>query len=179
MILPETDLLAAVTAPGWLASLRAATRQDGDCWIWQRAVNSSGYGVMRIKGMPSSTPAQMTHRVAWMARAGRPVPAEHDIDHICNVPLCCNPAHLQPVVHEENVRLAVERRAAKRPPPPPKRPSGSIRVRLSTSGAPRYVVLFRDYTSGTRIQSSRTFGTREEAELFHRSLPPRPYRKAA
>lgn len=33
-----------------------------------------------------------------------------EIDHTCSNPPCVNPAHLEAVTHEENVRRAVERK---------------------------------------------------------------------
>lgn len=47
----------------------------------------------------------MTHRLAFYATRGF-VPSNESglvIDHICNVPLCCNPEHLQAITQRENV----------------------------------------------------------------------------
>jgi hypothetical protein len=149
-------------------------RADG-CWIWQRAVNRSGYGVTRLPGYQHP---KMVHRVAWAAING-PIPEGHEIDHMCNVRVCCNPNHLQPVLPDENKRLAAERRAAKRPVVPDLRPpSGSIRVRGT-----RHAVVYRVYMpDGSKRQTSKTFATNAEAQEFLASLPNRPYlakRKAA
>lgn len=35
-----------------------------------------------------------------------PVPEGLELDHLCRNPPCCNPAHLEPVTHAENMRRA-------------------------------------------------------------------------
>ncbi len=67
------------------------------CWIWQGGLNSKGYGVHRHK------PA---HRVVY-EREREPVPDALDLDHLCRVPPCVNPDHLEPVTHRENCRRGV------------------------------------------------------------------------
>lgn len=77
------------------------------CWIWQSGVDASGYGVSyRAKILP---PHFMAHRIAFAAFNG-PIPDGYEIDHLCSVRLCCNPAHLEAVTKEENNRRALPRR---------------------------------------------------------------------
>ena len=68
------------------------------CWNWQLDLNANGYG--RVKAAGRMTYA---HIVEWERMHG-PVPAELVLDHICRNRRCCNPAHLEPVTHTENVR---------------------------------------------------------------------------
>jgi hypothetical protein len=39
-----------------------------------------------------------------------PVPEGLELDHLCENPPCCNPAHLEPVTHAENNRRAAQAR---------------------------------------------------------------------
>ena len=45
----------------------------------------------------------MSHRLAYELEIG-PIPAGLEIDHLCRVRNCVNPAHLEPVTHAENIR---------------------------------------------------------------------------
>lgn len=81
------------------------------CWLWTAALNSRGYPCFAI-----SDRSQLAHRVAYQALVG-PIPAGLEIDHLCRVPRCVNPAHLEPVTREENLRREM---AATRPTHCPK-----------------------------------------------------------
>lgn len=70
-----------------------------DCWPWQKARQSAGYGV--ISRPDGST--GLAHRVIYEFLVG-PVPKELDLDHLCRNKPCCNPAHLEPVTRGENNR---------------------------------------------------------------------------
>lgn len=60
------------------------------CWLWTRATNGR-YGQVRWNERQRGA-----HRVAYELAYG-PIPEGHVIDHLCNVPLCCNPRHLEAV----------------------------------------------------------------------------------
>lgn len=66
----------------------------GDCWIWTGAVDTDGYGRY------SKDPA---HRLVYVSAVG-PIPDGLQIDHLCRVRPCVNPAHLEPVTAAENNR---------------------------------------------------------------------------
>lgn len=89
----------------------SADETPGGCWTWRgpSGFNGNGYalfhGPANIPGQPSYTTA---HRWAWIAANGQ-VPAGLHIDHLCNVTLCINPAHLEAVTHAENQRRRAER----------------------------------------------------------------------
>lgn len=67
---------------------------SGDCWIWTAAHTSTGYACFYGEG---------GHRVSYaLFNGGRP-PKGYDIDHLCKVRNCVNPAHLEAVTHRENI----------------------------------------------------------------------------
>lgn len=70
------------------------------CWIWQRYKNNLGYGMatIDIDGVPTTHQA---HRLVYERHKG-PVPEGLQLDHLCRVPSCVNPAHLEPVTPAEN-----------------------------------------------------------------------------
>ncbi len=68
------------------------------CWIWTGTINDSGYGVVSLYGKSSSA-----HRLFYKTLVG-PIETGLDLDHLCRVRPCCNPAHLEPVTRAENIR---------------------------------------------------------------------------
>jgi hypothetical protein len=64
------------------------------CWIWLGRIERNGYG-KRGK--------QWAHRISYERRYG-PIPPGRDLDHLCRVPLCICPWHLEPVTRSENNR---------------------------------------------------------------------------
>jgi hypothetical protein len=44
----------------------------------------------------------MAHRFAYELLVG-PIPEDLELDHLCRVRHCVNPAHLEPVTHLENI----------------------------------------------------------------------------
>ena len=78
----------------------------GGCWLWTGCTNRGGYGLTKFRGRTTGA-----HRAVYRLLVG-PIPEGLDLDHLCSVRLCVNPAHLEPVTHAENVRRAMKRRAA-------------------------------------------------------------------
>jgi HNH endonuclease len=81
---------------------------DGEtgCWLWQGALHSAGYGFLSVGGRN-----QLAHRVAYRLFVG-PIPDGLELDHLCRVKHCVNPAHLEPVTTAENLRRGREARPA-------------------------------------------------------------------
>jgi len=67
------------------------------CWVWTAAKTANGYARMRVDGA-----AQLAHRVSYEHHVG-PIPDGLDIDHLCRVRHCVNPAHMEPVTRGENI----------------------------------------------------------------------------
>lgn len=82
----------------WLS--RCATDENG-CWIWPGAKANGGYGNVLTLNSDGEYVSRGLHRVVYEHRVG-PIPDGLDLDHLCRVPACCNPAHLEPVTHREN-----------------------------------------------------------------------------
>lgn len=73
----------------------------GPCWVWTAAVNGHlGYGSYwdGVKQVRS-------HRFSYELFFG-PIAPGLQIDHVCRVPSCVNPAHLEAVTSLENQRRA-------------------------------------------------------------------------
>lgn len=82
------------------ASILDRTIPDGDCLIWQGAVQTKGYGSVSA-GRKGAT--QLAHRAIYEATFGT-IPAGMTVDHICRTKLCMNVAHMEIVTRGENSR---------------------------------------------------------------------------
>lgn len=67
------------------------------CWLSDRAPTRNGYTKIGIAGR-----TMLTHRVAYEEWVG-PIAPGMQMDHLCRVRACCNPAHLEPVTPRENL----------------------------------------------------------------------------
>jgi len=56
-----------------------------------------GYGKITHQGKTI-----LAHQTAYEFLIG-PIPAGLELDHLCRVPICVNPDHLDPVTHQENL----------------------------------------------------------------------------
>lgn len=83
-----------------LARFREGYVEDlnSGCWIWTRTLTPDGYG--KFNYMRKTV---IAHRAAYYLLVGE-VPQGLDLDHLCRVRRCVNPAHLEPVTPEENRR---------------------------------------------------------------------------
>lgn len=84
-----------------------------DCWPWGSAGAHSDRGRFKIQGRLYSPP-----RVAYALTKGK-IPAGSGyhgcvVRHTCDNPPCCNPRHLEPGSHQDNVDDMVKRAARKR-----------------------------------------------------------------
>ena len=76
------------------------------CWEWRASVDSKGYGQFKAVGQ---LPAMRAHRIAWEIWHEKDVPEGMFILHSCDNPRCCNPGHLRPGTHNDNMADMVSR----------------------------------------------------------------------
>lgn len=79
------------------------------CWI---ALNKPHSG--RYSSFYAQHHRFQLHRLMYVLTHGA-IPAAWDVDHLCRVTRCVNPAHLEAVTHAENIRRGLPtgpRRAA-------------------------------------------------------------------
>lgn len=67
------------------------------CWLWTAALSRSGYGTIKVAGK-----TRRAHVVSFIS-SGQTLDGSLELDHLCRVRNCVNPAHLQQVTHRENV----------------------------------------------------------------------------
>lgn len=72
-------------------------REVDGCWLWEGALRG-GYGRVKLDGR-----TQAAHRASYELHVG-PIPSGLVLDHLCRNRSCVNPAHLEPVTTEENIR---------------------------------------------------------------------------
>lgn len=75
------------------------------CWLWTGGL-AAGYGLFWLDGKQVKT-----HRFAYELLVG-PIPDGLVLDHLCRVPACCNPAHLEPVSQRVNILRGIGPSAA-------------------------------------------------------------------
>ena len=74
---------------------------NSGCWLWLGAGSEDGYGHFHMQDLN----LVMAHRAAWMLLVG-PIPDGLQLDHLCRVRCCVNPAHLEPVTPKVNLERA-------------------------------------------------------------------------
>ncbi len=76
---------------------------NSGCWLWTAFTNRAGYGM--VYSLERTAQNRLAHRVVYEAIKG-PIPDRMTLDHLCNMPACVNPDHLEPVTRSENTKRA-------------------------------------------------------------------------
>lgn len=85
------------------AQFWAKTAWDGDCLIWQGALEKRGYGNIRIHDR-----CYKAHRLAWQMVWG-PISDDLYVLHRCDNRRCVRPDHLFLGTHTDNIRDGVRK----------------------------------------------------------------------
>jgi hypothetical protein len=100
---------------GWKANAERRfwekVEKGSGCWLWRGRLSGGGYGQFKVAGREA-----MAHRYAYELLVGA-IPDGREIDHLCRVRACVNPAHLEAVTHSTNVSRSVPYWERTRPMP--------------------------------------------------------------
>lgn len=72
----------------------AKVEKTDACWLWTGAKSPTGYGYFGAN-------TRLAHRFAYEILVG-PIPEGYEVDHLCRVRNCVNPAHLEAVTKAVN-----------------------------------------------------------------------------
>lgn len=79
------------------------------CWPWTGSKHLEGYGFIRMsQGRAGSNRAVGAHRIVLSLIFGS-IPNGLEVRHKCDNPVCCNPFHLEPGTHSDNMQDASKR----------------------------------------------------------------------
>jgi len=69
---------------------------NSGCWLWLGTTNGRDYG-----SLTRGNKVRLAHRLSYERHKGA-IPEGLQIDHLCRVPSCINPDHLEAVTSREN-----------------------------------------------------------------------------
>lgn len=119
---------------------------DEECWPWI-AGTRGGYGFMKVNGRSVTA-----SRIAWELFSGEKLGSRFAL-HDCDNRLCCNPRHIHPGDHDQNMQEAVERQRFRATP---LKGEKNPRAKLSESDVRRIRSMF---TKGmNNVQIAAKFG---------------------
>lgn len=72
---------------------------NSGCWLWERAVQSDGYGNVLVKKKNI-----LAHRMAYELAFSCKIPDDIEVCHTCDTPQCINPDHLFLGSHSDNMK---------------------------------------------------------------------------
>ena len=76
---------------------------NSGCWLWDATIARGGYGHFWSDGR-----LVYAHRFSYELEHGV-IPEDLVLDHLCSVPSCVNPQHLEPVTQQINAQRTVDR----------------------------------------------------------------------
>lgn len=94
--------------PGLLWTPERGFWRDGPCLLWTSPSNRGGRPAWKDP-VDKRTKTVYIETFKW---AGGVIPDSYECDHLCGQPLCCEPAHIEAVTTEENIRRRDGRKKA-------------------------------------------------------------------
>lgn len=82
--------------------MASAAGPRSECWLWTGPYNKKGYGTTHVK-VGGVWKTKSVHRLSYELAVGQ-IPKGSTIDHLCGVRHCVNPAHLEAVSLQENIK---------------------------------------------------------------------------
>ena len=100
-----------ITVPE-LIKLLEKIEEDGDHWMWKGRHNIFGYGNVSFRGK-----YEYIHRLFFVIFKGN-LPYGYDVHHkkLCGRKLCCNPAHMKKLPHEDHAKVTNRHKAEEKIP---------------------------------------------------------------
>ncbi len=77
--------------------------EEDQCWEYQGYLDEWGYGSIKREGK-----THRAHRYVYSKLTGEDI-TDKVLRHTCDNPACCNPKHLIPGTHDDNVQDRVEK----------------------------------------------------------------------
>ena len=110
---PKSGIKAQPGRPA-IEKIMAVTAKDEStgCWNYNGHVNAAGYGMYSLRQGSIKRQVQV-HRMVWEHFNG-PIPDGMCMLHECDNRRCCNPDHLRPGTHAENMTDAKNRNRMKK-----------------------------------------------------------------
>lgn len=90
------EALAKASARFWT---KVSKDGKGGCWLWTASEDGKGYGQFAV----ANGDVRKAHRVALLL-VGQD-PTGRDVHHLCHVPLCVRPEHLEIIGKGDHSRL--------------------------------------------------------------------------
>ena len=79
------------------------------CWLWAGGLANGGYGLCCVNYRNYNA-----HKASYLLHFGMDsVPDGHDVHHLCGVPLCVNPDHLEVMEHVAHMQHSQEEKKSK------------------------------------------------------------------
>ena len=94
---PEERFWKSITQDGPIPTFRPDL---GQCWVWLGT--KKGYASLLVDGRPVKV-----YRFSYELHYG-PIETGLVIDHLCRVPQCVRPTHLEPVTRQENALRGIK-----------------------------------------------------------------------
>jgi DNA-binding XRE family transcriptional regulator len=144
------------------------------CWVWQLGTRDIGYGRIKTDGINVGA-----HVYYYRYYIG-PVPEGLELDHLCRVPGCVNPEHLEPVTQVENVRRSSLAKLSKEV-------VQEIGIRYQRGESQRQIAKSLDVSQthiGSILRGEHWIGivtsvpTRRDCNLFHSKLTSKHVRQS-